>query len=173
MNYKGPGGNYIKNVTRCIYSCPWNIVARVNSISRGDPNHLIFVNNSLFVACNLVGEIILTDKNLSANSNLEDSVEKFCGMFKEWINARVVEGILMASLGGAQEEGFFAQLRKFFMILMGMARQKDIFSWNIKDLCTEMNECLIDRPLAMHFASFFIDLLKHWNPTNKSFSNVQ
>lgn len=122
---------------------------RINSISRGDPNFLIFINNSLFVACNMVGEIVLNDPRLPANASISESVNGFCELYGDWINARVVEGIMMATTGGAQEEGMFAQLRKLFMIVLNMKRGQDTFCWNVESLCEKTNECVINRPFCL------------------------
>lgn len=144
---------------------------RNNSIARNDANYLTFANNSLFVTSNLIGELILNHPDLNQSMRMEDEVKRFCNMYGEWIAQRITEGVMMAATGGSQEEGFFAQLRKIYMILLCVKRGEVAGCWDYKNLCVKTNECLIDRPLCMHYAHTLMTILRSWNDQEKAFSN--
>nr|QNS31064.1 PA-like protein [Insect orthomyxo-like virus 1] len=132
---------------------------RANSLERDDPNHLIFINNACFMTCNLVGEILLT-KPGRKNRDFQNEVQMFVNTYQHWIRERLCESILMACLGRSQEEGYFAQLRKIYMLLVAIRRRKRAQNWDIEKLCEKTNECLIDGPLNMSFHVSLLALLK-------------
>lgn len=105
--------------------------------------------------------------------DLCNEVTQFCRIHSRWIRARVVEGVMMAAIGGAQEKGFFAQLRKIFMIMVAKRRGRPALSWDISFLCDKLNECIINRPLAMHFTKSLLPILTSWDPRNETFSLVE
>lgn len=59
---------YIKNVRYIETSTRAKLLIRTIAICRSDPNYLIFINDALFVACKLVGELIISDPNIPASS---------------------------------------------------------------------------------------------------------
>nr|QMP82299.1 polymerase PA [Hemipteran orthomyxo-related virus OKIAV188] len=149
-----------------------DLCMRVNSIERNDPNYLIFVNNSLLVAMNLLGELVLNNPTLPHDADLLQEISRWENRYQEWLHSRVVEGVLMAATGRSQEEGFYAQYRKIFMCLLAIKRKEKCFGWDIEGLCNKTNECIIDSPLPMHLQLSLISLLKGYDVATADFTNV-
>nr|QPL15317.1 polymerase PA [Neuropteran orthomyxo-related virus OKIAV190] len=128
------------------------IVARQNAETKHACSYTTFNLNSLFIVTNLIGEILINNPNIPRNYNLKDAAESFCHYHKRWIRERILEALMMATIGSNQEEGLLSMLRKMFMVAIEWKRGYSAVSWEPEDFCQAFNECLIDRPLAMHFA---------------------
>lgn len=133
---------------------------RSNSIKKTDPAHLTFTESSLFVVSNMAGELILNGLSDEKPEFDPRHPELWLAEHSLWLKDRMVEGILNATLGGSQEEGAFAIVRKLFMIMMAWSRGKRVVMWNPTELCEKLNECLLDHPLAMHYACSVIDIIR-------------
>nr|UVF62195.1 MAG: polymerase PA [Bat faecal associated orthomyxo-like virus 1] len=150
----------------------FKICMRINSIERSDPNFLIFVNNSLLVAVNLLGELVLNNPLLKHDADLLSEISTWEKKYQKWLHSRVVEALVMAAIGGSQEEGYFAQYRKIFMCLLAIRRKEKCFGWDIEGLCKKTNECMINSPLPMYLQVSLIALLKGFCPLSGEFSDV-
>lgn len=136
-------------------------VLRVNSIKKIDPSYLTFIENSLFVTSNLVGEILLNGLSSENPTISPANPEQWIMDHRNWLMERITEAVLNATLGGPQEEGMFSVLRKIFMVLIAWTRGQRAATWDIAELCDKMNECIIDHPLAMHYQVSLIDIIRH------------
>lgn len=127
------------------------LVIRQTTFSKQDSVYLSFGPNALYVVCNLIGEMMM--KNAARGVPPEDTEQSLLGDNWRWISNRIVESYLMSILGGSQEEGALAVLRKIYLALYMYARGAEPFVLNLGKLADKLNECLIDRPLATYFAN--------------------
>lgn len=105
----------------------------------------------------MVGDIVLNAAENCEPDVVEAHLKKYTTDYRVWVLNRVVESVMMATNGGSQEEGTMAGLRKLILITYGIMRGGPCGVWDVKGLCDSINECLINRPLAMYFAKSFID----------------
>jgi hypothetical protein len=124
---------------------------RQNSVMKNDPPFLAFSNNPVFISANMMGEILFNlpytqTTNIKHFSN--DLINSYC----EWTMERIVEGIMMMILGGSCEEGAMAAVRKIFMLMVSWSRGKAVWGWEEQGLADSLNECLLDRPLALYWS---------------------
>lgn len=52
-------------------------ICRQNAILKQDASYLTFLNNSIFIACNMFEEIIINNKNIVRDKNIMDKTEQF------------------------------------------------------------------------------------------------
>nr|APG77892.1 polymerase PA [Hubei orthomyxo-like virus 2] len=141
--------------------CPFYLSVRKNSVKKIDNIHLAFIENSLFVPMNMIGEIA-DNYNLSGGlESIEQMFKRFSTRenYKTFFVARVVEMVMMAAIGNSRDEGYFAMARKLFMVLLLRRREKDCLTLDLDGFCSKMNECLIDNPYSMHFHMTFLYIL--------------
>lgn len=145
---------------------------RQNAISKQDPAFLAYVNNALFVAANSMGEVALKTGRVMKFNNLRSNFNDYLENHGHWLMERIVESVLMATLGNSQEEGAMAGTRKVFMCMLLWARgETKTFNADIKGFCDKINECIISSPLAMHYQCSLIEILKTLNVTFLSTSS--
>lgn len=149
---------FVKN-KRLIQSPNGTYIMRQNAIMKIDPAYLTFIENALFVPCNLSGEILLTGLANEIEGINRNDIGLWVRNHNAWLMERVTESVVNATFGGAQEEELFSVLRKIFMILLAWGRGEMAVCCDLKELCEKMNECLIDHPLAMHYQCSIIDIL--------------
>lgn len=124
---------------------------RVNSILKQDPTYLTFVQNSTYLAANFIGELTINNPNIPATFNAVRESNNFIGAYSPWLMERCIESVMMAVLGGSQEEGALAIVRKMFMLKLNWHRGNDAYGCDMQGLAEALNECLIDHPLALYF----------------------
>jgi len=128
-----------------------NFLVRRNTFKKVDMPFLMFINNSLFMPCNLMGDMLFRDKTIGVVQDIKIKAQIFLrdagvNFFKD----RVIDSMLMAIIGNARDEGYFAILRKLFMVMITMRRGEGSLSFDMKELCDKLNECLIDNPFGMY-----------------------
>nr|QRW42564.1 MAG: polymerase PA [Astopletus virus]QRW42565.1 MAG: polymerase PA [Astopletus virus] len=124
---------------------------RVNSISNVSTSYLPYIINSTYLGANLVGEMTMGHPSNLANYDAAREAATFVSSYGEWLMERVVESILMAVIGGPQEEGALAIVRKIFMLKLNWYRERPAMGCDVRGLAEALNECLIDSPLALYF----------------------
>jgi hypothetical protein len=139
------------------------IVVRQNSIKKIEPTYVMFIHNSLFVPCNLIGELTINNPEIASNCNIRQLINEFVTQNEMWIRERFTEGVMSALIGNSADEGYFAGLRKIFMIILCWKRGKACASFDVVGLCSSINECLLDNPLSMHFHQTLLKILKSFN----------
>lgn len=136
-------------------------MVRKTAVKKIDGIHLTFIRNSLFIACNMIGDIIMKHKQfmtegafkILCTSHLTN--ERSLNFFID----RVIDATLMATIGNTRDEGYFSMFRKFFMILLNRRRQQNSFTFDLKGMCEKLNECLIDNPLSMFFQNSLLYMI--------------
>nr|QPL15349.1 polymerase PA [Raphidiopteran orthomyxo-related virus OKIAV180] len=139
---------------------PFFLLVRQNSIMKEDPSYGTFNANALFVPLNLLGAMTLENTTLPSDYNPREALNKILQDHSDWFCESFTEGLLMAMIGNSRDEGYFALLRKLFMILHTMMNHDRCFNWNIKSFCDSINECLIDNPLSMHYHQTVLKILE-------------
>lgn len=156
----------------CFSSPTGEYLTYQTALNKDDSSFLSFPLNSLFVVCNLFGEVILNNSNTSNFNELLNLGRAELSSCKKWYLDRMVEALLMGLLGGAQEEGTLAGLRKLYMSMVAWSRQEFVCCISPDSFCEDINECLVNRPLAQHFVKQFIISLFSFNEASKSFEYV-
>lgn len=124
---------------------------RVNSIMKQDPSYLTFLQNSTYLAANFIGEMTIANPNIPGNYNAGALPMRFIDVHGAWLMERCAESVMMAVLGGSQEEGALAIIRKIFMLKLNWHRGNPAYGSDLKGLADALNECLLDHPLALYF----------------------
>lgn len=127
------------------------VLIRQNSIKKDDPTYLMFVQNALFVPINLFGALTLDNPNVRATTNMFKLIKQSFSECHLWVRERYTEGVVMALIGDSRDEGYFAVLRKTFLVLFAARRGNQSATWDIDAFCKKTNECLIDNPLSLYF----------------------
>lgn len=128
------------------------LIVRRNSILKQDPSYLAFVHNATYLSANFLGEIFLQSTTAGRDQSCMRAAACFIQGSGTWLMERVVESVLMAILGGSQEEGAFAIIRKIFMATLGKRRGDIPYSRDWKGLGDALNECLKDSAYALYWA---------------------
>lgn len=128
--------------------CLW--VVRQQAIEKADPQYLVFLENALFVPTNFVGELILA-RNMYDETHLEQAMHDVLGKYNGWLVERIVESVVIALTSRAADEGAFAMLRKFFMIMLSFKRGKSAGCLDVKGFCDKMNECLVNNEMGLYY----------------------
>lgn len=135
----------------------YDLIIRQNAIMKLDPSYLTFSPTSLFNVTNFIGEMVLFE---SSTKEFADPIREsriFCETYRTWIKERLAECTFMMIMGSSQEEGLLAMHRMLFMMILNMERGKECFVYNIQGFCQKVNECVIDKPLAMYFQKCMVD----------------
>nr|QPL15360.1 polymerase PA [Hymenopteran orthomyxo-related virus OKIAV175] len=149
------------------YNDNFILAIRQNSIMKEDPSFVTFNSNSLFVPANLLGVMTMENPNVAPNINMHLFVEDFLRDNIDWFVERFTEGVLMSAIGNSRDEGYFAQLRKLFMLIFVFRRNRTGANWDISAYCDKVNECLIDNPFSMHFHRTILKILKIYDIEQK------
>jgi hypothetical protein len=151
---------FIKNAKYLMDSLGREWCIRENSVMKADPPYLMFVVNSSYLAANMAGELTVSNPKNQTDYRADIQIETLLAVGREWIMERAAEGALMAVLGGSQEEGLMASLRKVFMLKLNWHRGLPAYMGDLKGFVDGINECLLDRPLALHMAHQFRAILR-------------
>lgn len=149
----GEGSKYLRFVKKARWARTISgklLCIRQNSIMKNDPTFLAYVHNSLYLSINMMGDLLL--KETSTNEDLKIKGITFVMKHREWMMERATEGVMMALLGGSQEEGALAIIRKIFMNKIVWMRKRPVFGWDEEGLAGALNECLFDHPFALYMA---------------------
>lgn len=137
-------------------------LVRQNSIIREDPCYLMFNINSLFLPTNLYGISLLQKPNSAANLNVRGLIKNMTEEEKAWYTDRFTEGVIMSAIGNSRDEGYFAFLRKLFMVLFEIKKGYSSASLDIESFCEKANECLVDNPLSMYFHMNLLTVIQYY-----------
>nr|QMP82209.1 hypothetical protein [Dermapteran orthomyxo-related virus OKIAV170] len=135
------------------------LVIRNNSVMKEDTAYKTFSLNTMFCPINTIGMLLLEDPKAPLNMDPLVSYTKSIEPKMKWFVERFVENVLMLLIGNSRDEGYFPFLRKFFMILLQLRRNKSAASWDMHSFVTKMNDCILDNPISMHFQCNLIDVL--------------
>nr|QMP82165.1 polymerase PA [Hemipteran orthomyxo-related virus OKIAV191] len=138
----------------------FTLIARITSETKHNCTYSAFSINSLFVISNLIGEIVLNNPKNPTNMDIINEIKLFCETNKQWIASRIVEALMMITVGTNQEEGYFALLRKLFMCMLAWKRGEIVATWPVEEFCKAINETLVNSPLAMHYSRSVCEVLK-------------
>lgn len=142
-------------------------LTRQNAINKNDTVYLTFINNSLFNAANMVGEICLVKCSGKPHIRVDNEIETFLETYQLWVCERITEGVIMAVCGSNQEEGLMSQLRKAVMAMMHKRRHGYAICWDLVKFCEGLNECCLNRPLAMYFQKSLHDIMWYMASRNE------
>lgn len=126
-------------------------IVRKTAIKKIDGIHLTFIKNSLFIASNMIGDIIMRHQKFIS----EDAFKALCASHitnehsRSFFVDRVIDACLMAVIGNSRDEGYMSMFRKMLMVLLNERRQQHSFTFDVRGMCEKMNECLIDNPFSM------------------------
>lgn len=129
----------------------YQLIVRQNAIMKQDPSYLAFIHNATYLSANFLGEIFLHSTTTLREHSCLRSASLFIDGSKTWLMERVVESVLMAILGGSQEEGAFAIIRKLYMAMLAKRRGDTPYSRDWKGLAEALNECLKDSAYALYW----------------------
>nr|QMP82410.1 polymerase PA [Coleopteran orthomyxo-related virus OKIAV186] len=135
------------------------IYSKPNAILKEDTAYLTYTSTSLFSPINLVGLITMEDPCIKQNCNIIEKINRTLKGKEKWLLERFTESVVMAAVGNSRDEGYFASLRKLFMVLLSWKEGDSVANWDINSFCDKTNETLIDNPLSMHFHNTLLDLL--------------
>nr|QMP82381.1 polymerase PA [Zygentoman orthomyxo-related virus OKIAV204] len=129
------------------------IVARRNSIAKGDLAYFSFAYGMLVPLSNLFGALV---EDLLTGSTVPVEAEDFGAVAAStmarsfgYFTDRVVDNVLMTLIGRTQEEGFFPYRRKMVVWLREWANGRRVFHCNIEEFCSKAREQVIDSLLAV------------------------
>lgn len=125
---------------------------RKTAIKKIDGIHLTFIDNALFMATNMIGDILLNHKNNTTERVFRTLLQTFLTNDRavNFFVDRVIDSVLMAVIGNARDEGFLSVFRKLIMILINDKRGENCFTFTVEGLCDKINECILDNPFSMH-----------------------
>lgn len=136
-------------------------IVRKTAIKKIDGVHLTFIKNSLFIASNMIGDVIMRHHKFIS----EDAFKALCASHitneksRNFFIDRVIDACLMATIGNARDEGYMAMFRKILMILINEKRQQKSFTFDVEGMCEKLNECLKDNPLSMFFQNSLLYMI--------------
>lgn len=136
------------------------VVMRQNSIMKEDPCYQGFVMNALFCVANNLGYMTLECPNLRPDVNMPEFIEETLAECEGYYKDRFIDGLLFATIGNSRDEGYFACLRKIFMILYSWRQGSKVGCLDIDSFCRKTNECLIDNPLSMYYHRYVRNVLE-------------
>jgi len=131
------------------------LYVRRNSTNRDDCEYRTFIHSALFLVANTIGEMSIESTVLSSDENLIQRIEELLVNHAYWFAERLAENIVMGMIGGSQEEGMLAMLRKLFMLMYASCKRRHIIMHDSKEFVDKINECAISSPLALHFLQSF------------------
>lgn len=128
------------------------ILLRKTSIKKIDGIHLSFLENSIFMACNMIGDMLLNDQSIKAESRFKQKCVDMLnhGPAMNFFVDRVIDAVVMAVIGNPRDEGFLSVFRKLIMVGISSRRGKPAFTFTTKGLCDKLNENILDNPFSMH-----------------------
>lgn len=121
----------------------------------------------MFIPINMLGSMTLENPNISQSENMVEYIQSISARGKEWFLDRYIEGLCFALLGNARDEGYFAHIRKLFMVIFTWRIEKSSASFDTTQFCKKMNECILDNPVSMHFHINLLDILKVYSSKQK------
>lgn len=150
---EGKTFEFMKYVNNCllIEGPIFSIVIRQNAFMKEDSTYNTFTTNALFTPIIMLGCMTLENLNIPSNEDMVNLINSIFSRGESWFLDRMVEGLMFALIGNARDEGYFACLRKMFLILYAWRKQKACASFDIVTFCNKMNDCLIDNPISMYF----------------------
>lgn len=63
---------------------------------------------------------------------------------------------MFAVIGNTRDEGYFACIKKMFMVLMAWKKSENSANYDIETFIRKTNECLVDNLISMHEQSCFL-----------------
>nr|QRW42581.1 MAG: polymerase PA [Guadeloupe mosquito quaranja-like virus 1]QRW42582.1 MAG: polymerase PA [Guadeloupe mosquito quaranja-like virus 1]QRW42583.1 MAG: polymerase PA [Guadeloupe mosquito quaranja-like virus 1]QRW42584.1 MAG: polymerase PA [Guadeloupe mosquito quaranja-like virus 1]QRW42585.1 MAG: polymerase PA [Guadeloupe mosquito quaranja-like virus 1] len=132
---------------------------RVNSVMKGALSYVTFVINSSYLPANMLGELTLNNPHNRTDYNAGLAMETYLLEHGEWLMERCAESVMMAAIGGSQEEGAMAIIRKIFMMKLEWSRGQKVIGCDVKGLADALNECLINSPFALYMGKQLRDSL--------------
>ncbi|KAF0754116.1 Uncharacterized protein FWK35_00017951 [Aphis craccivora] len=145
------------------------VLIKQNAIMKIDPSYLNFCANSLFVTANMVGKLVVNNPRNKGNEEIDRWIHDFIGNHKGWISQRLTEGVINSMIAGSCEEGLFGQVKKVFMMMTNLRRGNKVACWDIESFARKCNECMVDKPLAMHYQTSVNDILNSWDEKSRQF----
>nr|QMP82374.1 polymerase PA [Lepidopteran orthomyxo-related virus OKIAV1731] len=142
--------NYVRNC-QVIETCGFFIAVRQNAVMKEDSTYNSFITTSLFTPINMLGCLTMENPGIRRDENMKTLIERTLDSGKEWFIERAIEGTLFSMIGNARDEGYFACLRKLFLVILTWRKEKASASLDIETFCRKANECLIDNPISMYF----------------------
>lgn len=112
---------------------------------------MTYVSNALFMATNMIGDILLHHKECLD----EKSFSGLCSTHITHLPTlsffidRVIDAVVIALIGNSRDEGLLSIYRKLIMIGINDRRGHLSFTFSIGGLCDKINECLMDNPFGM------------------------
>nr|DAZ85675.1 TPA_asm: RNA-dependent RNA polymerase acidic [Aedes orthomyxo-like virus 2] len=132
---------------------------RVNSVMKGALSYVTFVINSAYLPANMLGELTLNNPHNRTNYDAEVAMDTYLLEHGEWLMERCAESVMMAAIGGSQEEGAMAIIRKIFMMKLEWSRGQPVIGCDVKGLADALNECLLNAPFALYMGKQLRDAL--------------
>ena len=80
---------------------------------------------------NLFGVMTLGNPYILPNMEIATMMDKLWEKSEKWFHERFVEEIIMAAIGNSGAEGYFALIRKLFMLVLAWRRKEQGANWNI------------------------------------------
>lgn len=136
------------------------ILVRQNSIMREDTCYLTFAHNSLFSVANNLGYMTFENSNVRQNENMRAYISSALESGSDFLKERFVDRIMFCCIGNSRDEGYFACLRKLFMVVFSFRKKQHSANFNIESFCAKANECLLDNPLSMYFHRYLLRVLQ-------------
>lgn len=136
------------------------VVIRQNSIMKESCSYNTFSLTSLFSPINLLGCMTLENPSLPRSVDMELQILEMWESGMEWVIDRFVEGLLFSQIGNSRDEGYFACLRKMFMVVLAWRRNEPCSNYDIETFIQKTNECLLDNPIGFHFNNTLLDILE-------------
>lgn len=136
------------------------VVMRQNSIMKEDPCYQGFIMNALFCVANNLGYMTLECPSIRPDIDMTFFIEETLGECDVYYKDRFIDGILFATIGNSRDEGYFACLRKLFMIMYSWRQDARVGCLDIESFCKKTNDCLIDNPLSMYYHKYVLKVME-------------
>lgn len=152
MDYNMENVTLLKKAIKCFvyYNEKRMLVIRQNSVIREDPSYLNFISNAYFLPANLLGVMTMEDPKTGEEGDLGNYIRGVAEACEEWLTDRFVDGVMMAVVGNARDEGYMGVVRKLFMVVLNMRRHHPSGNLSIVKFCDKVNETLIDNPFSFY-----------------------
>lgn len=161
MKYNIENVTLLRKAIKCLvyYNDNNMLVIRQNSIIREDPSYLNFISNAYFLPANLLGVMTLEDPKTGQEGELGSYIKGVAEACEEWLTDRFVDGVMMATIGNARDEGYMGVVRKLFMVTLNMRRRLPSGNLSIVKFCEKVNETLIDNPFSFYIHRTMLRIL--------------
>lgn len=122
MEYNIENVTLLKKAVKCFvyYNEQHMLVIRQNSVIREDPSYLNFISNAYFLPANLLGVMTMEDPRTGQEGDLGNCIKGVAEAWEEWLTDRFVDGVMMAIVGNARDEGYMGVVRKLFMVVLNI-----------------------------------------------------